>query len=120
AARRGDARGAAAAGGAGPGARAPGAAGRGGTRGRAGRGVARVKLRWADPVLARVAALLVRLLAATWRYREHGREHLDALRGRPYVYALWHSRILPLLFLHRAEHIVLLISRHRDGEYLAD
>ncbi len=79
-----------------------------------------MKLRWADPVLTRVAALLVRLLAATWRYREHGREHLAALRGRPYVYALWHSRILPLLFLHRAENVVLLISRHRDGGYLAD
>lgn len=79
-----------------------------------------MKLRWADPIVTRVAALLVRLLAATWRYREQGREHLDALRGRPYVYALWHSRILPLLFLHRAENIVLLISRHRDGGYLAD
>jgi lysophospholipid acyltransferase (LPLAT)-like uncharacterized protein len=79
-----------------------------------------VKLRWADPVVTRVAAVLVRALAATWRYHEHGREHLDALRGRAYVYALWHSRILPLLYLHRAENVVLLISRHRDGGYLAD
>lgn len=79
-----------------------------------------MKLRWAEPVATRLAAVLVRLLAATWRYREHGREHLDGLRGRAYVFALWHSRILPLLYLHRAQGIVLLISRHRDGGYLAD
>jgi lysophospholipid acyltransferase (LPLAT)-like uncharacterized protein len=36
------------------------------------------------------------------------------------VFVLWHSRILPLLFHHRREEVVLLISRHRDGEYLAN
>ncbi|HXF96933.1 MAG TPA: lysophospholipid acyltransferase family protein [Gemmatimonadales bacterium] len=81
-----------------------------------------MKLRWADPVLARFAAGMLRLLAASWRYRIRGAERLRAVRasGRPFVFVLWHSRILPLLYLHRHEDIVLLVSRHRDGAYLAD
>ena len=61
-------------------------------------------------------------LAATWRYRASGEEHVRALREtrRPFVFVLWHSRILPLLYRHRGEGIVMLISRHRDGGYLAD
>jgi lysophospholipid acyltransferase (LPLAT)-like uncharacterized protein len=81
-----------------------------------------MKLRWAEPIAAAVGPLLVQTLAATWRVRVRGAEHLHALREarRPFVFVLWHSRILPLLFHHRREEIVLLISRHRDGEYLAN
>lgn len=81
-----------------------------------------MKLRWAEPVAAAVGPMVVQALAATWRIRVSGAEHLQALREerRPFVFVLWHSRILPLLFHHRREEIVLLISRHRDGEYLAD
>lgn len=80
-----------------------------------------MRLRWAEPLLTSVGFLLVGLLARTWRYREHGREHPQALTDgkRPFVFALWHSRILPLLYLHRHEAMVLLISRHRDGGLLA-
>jgi lysophospholipid acyltransferase (LPLAT)-like uncharacterized protein len=81
-----------------------------------------VKLRWAEPVAAAVGLALVRVLATTWRIRVRGAEHLRGLRDarRPFVFVLWHSRILPLLFHHRRENVVLLISRHRDGGYLAD
>jgi lysophospholipid acyltransferase (LPLAT)-like uncharacterized protein len=81
-----------------------------------------VKLRWAEPLAAAVGTSLVRGLAATWRFRERGREHLDRVRatGRPFIFVLWHSRILPLLARHRDEGIVLLVSRHRDGGYLVD
>jgi len=67
-------------------------------------------------------AALVRLLAATWRYRVEGWEHVAAARasGRPVIYVLWHSRILPLLYHRRDEGVALLISRHRDGGYLAE
>jgi lysophospholipid acyltransferase (LPLAT)-like uncharacterized protein len=80
-----------------------------------------VRLRWAEPLAVTLAFTLVRLLARTWRYREHGREHPQRLHdGRQaFIFVLWHNRILPLLFLHRNEAMVLLISRHRDGGLLA-
>lgn len=81
-----------------------------------------MKLRWIEPIAAAVGPVLVALLASTWRVRVRGAEHLRVLREakRPFVFVLWHSRILPLLYHHRREDIVLLISRHRDGGYLAD
>lgn len=79
-----------------------------------------MKLRWAAPLLARVGAGLMRLLAATWRYRVHGAEHRTALGNAPFIFVLWHSRILPLLYHHRGEGVVLLVSQHRDGGYLVD
>ena len=81
-----------------------------------------MKLRWAEPIATRVGSALVRALAATWRYRVSGDEHVRALREkrRPFVFVLWHSRFLPLLYRHRDEGVVMLISRHRDGGYLVD
>ena len=76
----------------------------------------------AEPVVARAGAALVRLLAGTWRYEVTGWEHVEAARasGRPIVYVLWHSRLLPLIHNRRGEGVALLISRHRDGGYLAE
>jgi lysophospholipid acyltransferase (LPLAT)-like uncharacterized protein len=81
-----------------------------------------MKLRWAEPIATRIGSSLVRALAATWRYRVTGYEYVRALREsrRPFVFVLWHSRILPLLYRHRHENVVMLISRHRDGGYLVD
>ncbi len=80
-----------------------------------------MKLKWLDPLAGTLGVALVRLLARTWRYRVEGAEHYRGLRTahRPFIFALWHSQILPLLALHRRQDIVLLISRHRDGQYLA-
>jgi hypothetical protein len=80
-----------------------------------------VKLRRLEPLGFELAVALVRLLAATWRFRRRGAEHLEAARasGRPVLFCLWHSRILPLLYFHRHEGIVTLVSRHRDGAHLA-
>jgi len=79
-----------------------------------------VKLRWAEPLAARVGSLILRVLAATWRMRERGTQHVRGLGTSPFAFVLWHSRILPLLYHHRGHGIVVLISRHRDGGYLAD
>jgi lysophospholipid acyltransferase (LPLAT)-like uncharacterized protein len=80
-----------------------------------------VRPRWAEPLVAAVGFALVGLLARTWRYRLVHRERAQALYDarRPFIFALWHNRILPLLYVHRDEGMVLLISRHRDGGYLA-
>jgi len=81
-----------------------------------------VKLTFAEPVLSRVGRRLLSLLARTWRFRVSGEAPVAALvrERRPYILALWHSGILPLLYSHRDRGIVLLISRHRDGGHLAD
>lgn len=80
-----------------------------------------MKPRWAEPFVAAVGFALVGLLARTWRYRLVHRENAQRLYDarRPFIFALWHNRILPLLYAHRHEGMVLLISRHRDGGYLA-
>lgn len=75
-----------------------------------------MKLRWAEPIAKQLGPSAIKSLAATWRFRETG---LEPWRP-PFIFVLWHSRILPLLALHKREGLVLLISRHRDGEYLAN
>jgi len=75
-----------------------------------------MKLRSAEPIAQTRGPPAIKTLAATWRFRESGLEQWKP----PFIFVLWHSRILPLLALHKREGVVLLISRHRDGEYLAD
>jgi lysophospholipid acyltransferase (LPLAT)-like uncharacterized protein len=70
------------------------------------------------PVLA---AWLIRLLRRTLRLRHHGREALDRLEadGRHYIHAFWHGHLALMAFSYRGPRIAILISRHRDGEYIA-
>lgn len=75
-----------------------------------------MKLRWAEPLATALGPPLIKTLAASWRFRERGFMQWQP----PVLFVLWHSRILPLLALRKGEGIVLLISRHRDGGYLAD
>ena len=42
-----------------------------------------------------------------------------ATSGAPCAYALWHGRLLPLTWHHRAKDIAALISLSKDGEYIA-
>ncbi len=75
------------------------------------------RLRWIVPL----GAWLVRLLGSTWRIRRVHGERFDAsITGPdPIVYSLWHGRMLPLLYQHRNQGIVVLISEHGDGELIA-
>jgi lysophospholipid acyltransferase (LPLAT)-like uncharacterized protein len=47
-------------------------------------------------------------------------EHLAAVRGKAFVFLLWHDALLPLLWHHRGEGVVILVSEARDGRYLAE
>lgn len=75
------------------------------------------KVAWAT----RAGAWLVRLLGWTWRIRVTRDESVRRFRaeGRPIAFALWHGQLLPLLYHHRGEGIVVLISEHTDGEIIA-
>jgi hypothetical protein len=75
---------------------------------------------WLGPA-AVLGALVVRLLGATWRIERVGTAERDSRirAGERYVFALWHSRLLPLAFTHRGLDAAVLISQHRDGELIA-
>lgn len=74
---------------------------------------------------SRTALLLGRgflqMLGRTWRIRVVNGEALDGLRRteRSFIFSLWHGQLLPLLWHHRAEGVIVLISEHRDGELVA-
>ena len=75
------------------------------------------------PAAARaVAAPAMRLLAGSWRmstqHEERWRPIYEA--RRPHVFLLWHEVLLPLLWHHRRQGIVIIVSENRDGQYLAD
>jgi lysophospholipid acyltransferase (LPLAT)-like uncharacterized protein len=64
---------------------------------------------------------VLQLLARTWRFRIVNAGAINGLRAakRSFIFSLWHGQLLPLLWHHRDEGVVLLISEHRDGELVA-
>lgn len=74
---------------------------------------------WLEPA-AFLGALVVRLLALTWRIESVRDPAYAAARsaGEKFVYAFWHARLLPLVFARRNEGITVLISTHRDGQLI--
>ena len=75
---------------------------------------------WWLPLAAGFGAVFARVLAATWRYTVRDAPEYTAAvaRGERFVYAFWHSGLLPLSMLHCDEGIAVLVSRHRDGELI--
>ena len=79
-------------------------------------------LPWWMPMASRFAALLLTVLAGTWRIRYAARDaelHARVFTGRRCIFAFWHARLLPLVFTHRRRGIAVLTSRHRDGEWIS-
>ena len=65
--------------------------------------------------------LIFRGLYSSLRFDIEGAGHQEGTwgAGQPVVFVTWHGRLLPLLYLYRGNGIVMLVSEHRDGEYLA-
>jgi len=65
--------------------------------------VTRPRPAWWLPLAATFGAGIVRVLAATWRYSVADAPEYTAAnaRGERFVYAFWHSGLLPLALLHR-------------------
>ncbi|MDR2077328.1 MAG: lysophospholipid acyltransferase family protein [Desulfovibrio sp.] len=72
-------------------------------------------------VLAPCISLFYRLWCCTLRIAEEGREASDALEaaGKPMVIVLWHDEFFPMMYIRRTLKVVAIVSRSRDGEYLA-
>jgi lysophospholipid acyltransferase (LPLAT)-like uncharacterized protein len=64
---------------------------------------------------------LVAGLFLTVRAERIGVERYTAFReaGQPVMFVVWHGLLLPLVHCHRHEGIVVLVSEHEDGEYIA-
>jgi lysophospholipid acyltransferase (LPLAT)-like uncharacterized protein len=64
---------------------------------------------------------LLHTIGRTWRITVRNPEALEKARsgGRGFVFSLWHGHLLPLLWHHRGEGVLVLISEHRDGELVA-
>jgi len=63
---------------------------------------------------------LIRAIFSSLRFQVEGQEHQESTwkAGEPVVFVTWHGRLLPLLYLYRGRGLVMLVSQHRDGEYL--
>ena len=72
-------------------------------------------------LVRRLGPALIRLLGTTLRVTRLGTENIE--RGRTQtgnvMFVFWHGRLLLLTYVHRYEDICVLVSTHRDGEYIA-
>ena len=65
---------------------------------------------------------IIRLIYATMRITVVGKEVLPgfAARGEGYTGVFWHGRILMIQSLYPGKALHILVSRHRDGEIIAN
>jgi lysophospholipid acyltransferase (LPLAT)-like uncharacterized protein len=72
-------------------------------------------------LISRVGYPVVAALASTYRWRQDGLAHLDAVKrsGRQPIMAFWHGRILPSTYFFRRRGIVVITSENFDGEWIA-
>jgi lysophospholipid acyltransferase (LPLAT)-like uncharacterized protein len=78
---------------------------------------------WKFPlaVIPWIASLLIRAGAATLRRSDVNRGYVQACleRGERVIVAFWHGRLLMMPFVYPGYSATILISQHRDGEYIA-
>lgn len=72
-------------------------------------------------LLAAFGGWSLQAVLSTLRWEVIGGEHYRNTWGSgiPTVFVLWHGRLLPCTYFHRGQGLATLISRHRDGEYIA-
>lgn len=70
------------------------------------------------PLLGR---LLIRFLRFTMRVNYLNRSEVEKLtrEGKNYILAFWHGRLLMMPYCYFGSQIYILISHHRDGEYVS-
>ncbi len=68
-----------------------------------------------------LAARVVCAIGSTWRVSYRGVLEYDRAlaAGERCIFAAWHARMAPLVYTHRGRAIGMLVSRHRDGEWIA-
>ncbi|HOL93750.1 MAG TPA: lysophospholipid acyltransferase family protein [bacterium] len=74
------------------------------------------------PFLASLPAYLyIQLVGKTNRFRCVGPNYHDLLKQKqgPFLFALWHSRVMIPVYHVRGKQVAVIVSRSRDGEYIA-
>ncbi len=68
-----------------------------------------------------LGSIIIRILFKTLRIKEIPDGYLQNLecKGKHAIYAFWHAHMLLPGYLSRNRNIVVLMSQHRDGEYVA-
>ncbi|QDT36096.1 lysophospholipid acyltransferase family protein [Stratiformator vulcanicus] len=84
----------------------------------------KIRNRLLNKLLAHSAAFALRLATRSCRpvfhVAEAGTNIFDEDTGGRYLVSFWHDQIVPYVFIRKPRYIAGLVSRHRDGEYLAD
>ena len=68
-----------------------------------------------------LASIWIRLTRATMRIRRENFGVLGDLSrsGRPFILAFWHGRMFLMPYSYTGTGVTILISEHRDGEYIS-
>ena len=76
---------------------------------------------WWFPWASAAGAALLWLLGRSWSVRRTNTADYDRrlASGERCIYALWHARMLPLVYAYRGLGVAALVSRSRDGELIA-
>src|SRR5213595_2344324 len=76
---------------------------------------------WKSKLAVLIGRASLQLLGRTWRFRVVNANAVAQLRSNrtAFIYSLWHGHLLPLLWFHRRQGVLVLISEHRDGELVA-
>jgi lysophospholipid acyltransferase (LPLAT)-like uncharacterized protein len=76
---------------------------------------------WWFPLATEAGAAALRTLGRTWVLRRTNTAEYDRrlAAGARCIYALWHARMLPLIYAYRGRGVAALVSRSRDGELIA-
>jgi len=76
---------------------------------------------WWFPLATAAGAAALRLLGRTWRLRRVRTADFDRrlAGGERCIFALWHARMLPLIYAYRGLGVAALVSRSRDGALIS-
>ncbi len=79
------------------------------------------KFKALSPILVYPLYWFYKLLTASLKYTEVGRERLDELhaKGEYLVFCLWHDELFPLMKMQRQFDILTIVSPSADGSFLA-
>jgi len=72
-------------------------------------------------LIPRVASLFIRLLHLSARVRHLNLSNITGLNeaGQQYLIAFWHCHLLLMVYSRHRKPITVMISQHKDGEYIA-